>query len=273
GGECVIRISKENYTGSDRKIISVPGFSTAVFDSRLAPLTGEETMLTPAGGVIKSTSGQAVTSGGSLYRTGTLTPGGIKGIVIYPENAVESEKTATMTFVGPQALQGRPPSGWSPLAAFDIRVKDVNDNNININSFLRPCLLRLVNRWPGVAVSSMTLGYWDENTGQWVCASAISISPEEMTGTIEKPGQYAFLIKDSSPVVPPHPIKGQPIPGVSIGSIPTDITTKLVFYPTTIYPGDIARALLTINSRTTPGVSAVVSSGVPVQARIKEKYE
>ncbi|NIN34295.1 MAG: hypothetical protein GTO60_03990, partial [Gammaproteobacteria bacterium] len=47
-GECVIRISKENYTGSDRKIISVTGFSTAVFDSRLAPLTNEETMLTPA---------------------------------------------------------------------------------------------------------------------------------------------------------------------------------------------------------------------------------
>ena len=106
-GECIIRISKENYTYSDRKVISVSGFSSAVFDSRLAPITGEQTTLTPAGGVIESYSDQAITSGGSLYKTSTLNPGGIKGVVIYPENAVASEKTARMTFVGPQAVQGR----------------------------------------------------------------------------------------------------------------------------------------------------------------------
>jgi hypothetical protein len=90
---------------------------------------------------------------------------------------------------------------------------------------------------------------------------------------MEKLGQYAFLIKDSSPLVPPNPVKGQPIPVVSLGSIPTDIATKLDFYPTAIYPGDIARVLLTINSKIDPGTAAVVSSGAPVQARISEKYE
>ncbi|MHC4397786.1 MAG: Ig-like domain-containing protein, partial [Planctomycetota bacterium] len=96
---------------------------------------------------------------------------------------------------------------------------------------------------------------------------------EEMTATIEKTGQYAFLIKDSSPVVPPNPVVSQPVPSVATGSIPTEITTKLDFYPAAIYPGDIARVLLTINSKTAPGTAAVVSSGAPVQARIKEKYE
>ncbi|MHC4397532.1 MAG: Ig-like domain-containing protein, partial [Planctomycetota bacterium] len=96
---------------------------------------------------------------------------------------------------------------------------------------------------------------------------------EEMTATIEKTGQYAFLIKDSSPVVPPNPVVSQPVPSVAAGSIPTEITTKLDFYPAAIYPGDIARVLLTINSKTAPGTAAAVSSGAPVQARIKEKYE
>jgi hypothetical protein len=91
-GECIIRISKENYTYSDRKVISVSGFSSAVFDSRLAPITNEQTTLTPAGGVIESYSDQAITSGGSLYQTSTLKPGGIKGVVIYQENAVARKR-------------------------------------------------------------------------------------------------------------------------------------------------------------------------------------
>ncbi len=238
-GQCVLRITKEGYTDSDRLVLSAAGFSSTVFDARLTPLNHEEKVLLSQGGSF--TSGETV--------------------LIYPEGAVVVEKTAVISAVGPQGLQGRLPSGWSPLAAFDLRILD--------GELLKTCQLRTANRWPGIDSVALILAHWDDNTYKWLAVSTVSVSPEEISGTIAKKGQYAFLIKDTAPLVPPQPVIDNPIPSVTPGSLPanSEITAALDFKPSTIYPGEISAAVLTIKTTT------AISSGVPVQAKINESYQ
>ncbi|MCP4631027.1 MAG: Ig-like domain-containing protein, partial [bacterium] len=251
-GQCVLRIGKENYTYSDRPVLTAPGFSTAVFDSRLAPLNSEEALL-PGGGV--------------LFSIPKAAAGQIKGTLIYPDGAVEGEKTGRITAVGVQALQGRLPAGWSPLAIMDIRIKNNNNDTV---SFLKPCELRATNLWPDADNFSLILGYWDEQSYRWKTEALVSFSPEYLSAYLEKTGQYAFLLRDSAPTVPPKHVVGQAVPGITAGSIPpnSDIRTRLEYVPDKIYPGQTSAAELTIHSIT--GNS--ISSGVPVQARVTERY-
>ncbi|NIN34178.1 MAG: hypothetical protein GTO60_03360, partial [Gammaproteobacteria bacterium] len=239
-GSCVLEISKENYTRSHRWVLSAPGFSSPVFDTRLTPLFPEAQSLVPGGGTLSNGS----------------------GVLVYPDGAVDMERTARLTKVGPQGLAGRLPSGWSPLQVFDLHFQDDTTGDL-----LKPCQLRCINHWPDASSSSFILALWDETGYKWKAVSTVSVSPEDISGTIEKKGQYAFLIKDTAPAAPPQPVLGEPLPAVAQGSVPNTITTNLNFNPEVIYPGDRSQAVLTITS------AEAIASGTPVQAKISENYE
>ncbi len=191
-GQCVIRIDKENYTTSDRVVLPASGFSTAVFDSRISPVNPEAQPLLPEGGVIRS---HTSTIAGQVK--------GVSGALLYPAGAVETGKIGRVTPVGVQALQGRLPSGWSPLAVLDIRVDDNENNNTNI-SFLQPCELRAT--YPGytgpdTVSSPIILVYWDEGVFTWKTVGLASMSPEYLSG----------MLYPGSPRVP-FPIKKISLP-------------------------------------------------------------
>jgi RHS repeat-associated protein len=258
-GQCVLRISRNGYTQSYRLAAAAAGFSSAVFDARLAPLNPGTVSISSEGG--------------------TVSAGNESGTLVFPEGALDVEKTVCFTAVGPQALPSRLPPGWSPLAAFDLRLSG--------GELGKPCQLHLP--LPPAARGSfekppldpaklfsnllepglLILGYWDDFSFQWKAVSGVAASPQELSASLDKTGFYAFLIKDITPVSPPQPIIGQPIAGVPQGTIPgaDQISASLAFTPTAIYPGDTASAELTITS-VTP-----FSSGVPVQADISENYE
>ena len=118
-GKAVVCISKENYTRVTREVNLAPGFCGTLFDARLMELNPETGVITPAGGVIKSNSG--CKTGQYTRKADSQTGGGkIEGVLIAPAGAVETEKTLRISVVGDQALAGRLPPGWSPLAVLEI---------------------------------------------------------------------------------------------------------------------------------------------------------
>ncbi|MCP4196696.1 MAG: hypothetical protein GY762_06045, partial [Proteobacteria bacterium] len=111
-GQCVLEITKEGYTTSHREVLAAAGFGATVFDARIAAVDNpdEELVLKPGGGT-------AVAMNAEPDKTGVR----VRSYLSYPEGAVETEQAIRLTLISPQAIQGRLPAGWSPLAAVDIR--------------------------------------------------------------------------------------------------------------------------------------------------------
>mgnify|MGYP001050745809 CR=1 FL=1 len=61
-GKCVLRVEKEGYTYSDRVVLSAAGFSSALFDSRIALRNTINNTMVPEGGTVAHTRGQAISS-------------------------------------------------------------------------------------------------------------------------------------------------------------------------------------------------------------------
>lgn len=241
---CVVRAEKEGWTKSDRIILTASGFSSEVFDSRIAPLNPETWTLNPEGGVIEI-------------------PSTLRGevVLIYPGGAVDSQKPIKITLLSPQAPQGRLPIGWSPLVIIDI-VPFTLGGGQSEGTFLKPCTLRFKNKWNFPAEKRLVLARWDENDFKWKAESFASITEEYINCTISKLGNFALLIKDIAPIEPSEPAIGEQIPSVQASSI-----GNLIFSPSTIYPHEMSLGSLKI----TP--EQPISSGVPVQAKITERYQ
>ncbi len=249
-GQCVLEISKTGYTRSFRTAVSVSGFGTTLLDARLSPVAAETKTLRPGGGTIASGPGI----------DNRVAP----GLLVYNSGAVTSETAAVFTAVGPQALLGRLPSGWSPPAVFDFRIPGEPSA-----ALLTPGQLRVTNRWPEAETFAPVLARWDETQYQWVAVAHVSVSPEELTAVVRNTGQYAFLIGDTHPAAPPEVVLDQPVPAVqdTPAVIPAGVAAGLGFDPEVIYPGDTTSARLTLTA------AAGITSGVPVQARVMERHE
>jgi RHS repeat-associated protein len=244
GDPCVLRIEKDGYCRNDRSVQVLSGFSATVFDARLAPQPAKEYSLKP--------EGCAIAAGISTAATAQLT---------LPPGAVSAESKVRISPIAEQALQGRLPNGWSPLAAIDIWPSGI--------AFAAPATLFL----PAAALrespagSSRVLARFDETAFKWMVVAVVSGVDSAVEVAIPASGQYAVLVADTAPVVPPAPVANEALPAVAGGAIPAEVTAMLQFAPTEIVPGQSTTGDLTMIA------PASVSSGVAVQARVAENYE
>ncbi|MCP5048207.1 MAG: hypothetical protein GY940_13630, partial [bacterium] len=241
-GRCVLRITKEGYSISDRVVPATAGFGSLLLDSRLQKSEYIQQVFVPGGG------------------NGTF--GGL--IVVYPPGTVETETVVSIDSIGSQAIKARLPYGWSPLEIVDVTIEGATPGN---NPLLKTCTLRIANKWTSVTADKLALARWDEESYQWQSVSPVFVTEDNLAGSFDRAGQYAYLIKDSAPIVPGDAVIGQEVPGVQPGQIPQTLTTTFTFDPVEIYPGETSKGSLTFTSQTP------ISSGVGVQAKIKESYE
>ncbi|MCP4491213.1 MAG: carboxypeptidase regulatory-like domain-containing protein, partial [Gammaproteobacteria bacterium] len=118
-GQCVLEITKEGYTTSHREVLAAAGIGTTVFDARIAPVDNPDEEL-----VIKTTQGLAVAMNANPGETVEK----VRCYMSYPEGAVETPQAIRLALISPQAIQGRLPAGWSPLAAVDFRFLNATGN-------------------------------------------------------------------------------------------------------------------------------------------------
>ncbi|MCP4490431.1 MAG: hypothetical protein GY820_24390, partial [Gammaproteobacteria bacterium] len=174
-----------------------------------------------------------------------------------------------LALISPQAIQGRLPAGWSPLAAVDFRFLNATGNPLK-----KPCALFVGKKsyWAIDDPYALMLVRWDEEIYRWVSVKHMSLKVDALRSTVDRPGQYVFVIQDPRPVLI-YPNVGEPLPVLPdcTLSLPVNSVTNsdLKFTPSEIYPGQTTTAVWTIN----PPEGGTFSSGVKVQANVSERYE
>ncbi|MBU4405659.1 MAG: Ig-like domain-containing protein [Candidatus Aminicenantes bacterium] len=244
---CTLRVEKEGYCRSDRVILSLSGFSATVFDSRLAPQPASEYSLKPEGCAISAAAARDTAIALTL-----------------PPGAVAEENKIRISRIADQALQGRLPCGWSPLAVVDLWPAAI--------AFAAPATLSLPLTQASSLPAAVTLALarWDEQTFKWLAVSVMQVGetpPLQIEAAITACGQYALLVADTVPVVPAAAVAGAALPAVATAVVPDAVTAQLEFSPLEIYPGQSTAGSLTIIP------PSPVSSGVAVQAQVSERYE
>ncbi|MCP4119627.1 MAG: hypothetical protein GY737_30350, partial [Desulfobacteraceae bacterium] len=233
---------------------------TTVFDARIAPVDNPDEEL-----VIKTTKGLAVAMNANPGETAEK----VRCFLTYPEGAVETPQAIRLAKISPQAIQGQLPAGWSPLAAVDFRFLNATGNPLK-----KPCGLLVGKKsyWELDNPYALMLVRWDEEIYRWVSVKHMSLNVDTISSTVDRPGQYVFVIQDPRPVLI-YPKLGEPLPVLPdcTLSLPVNSVTNsdLKFTPSEIYPGQTPTAVWTIN----PAEGGTFSSGVKVQANVSERYE
>jgi hypothetical protein len=242
-GAGILRVARDGWTRVDRSVDIVANRSINVIDARLTPLTPTTD---PISAVLGGTSSGPAGSHLSL----SIAPG-----------ALTASTAVAVTPIGSQGLQGLLPPGWSPVATADIAPHDL--------SFAAPATLTqaVVSGLPNGA--HLVLARWDEATAEWRALLERASAGGALASSVDRAGQYAWLLADTTPVAPPTPTVGAALSGVTPAPIPADATTtvtpqsKIVFYQ----PG--------IRTDVTGAVAPAspLSSGSLIFTRISESYK
>ncbi len=239
GGAGVLQIQKDGWTRVDRRITIVGGQATAMFDARL-------TRLGPSSQALSFATGGSLTSGES---TATFAPGTV------PATAVR------FTAVTQQGLEGLLPTGWTPIAVFDVWPHDVAFNGAVSFS---------IRRLAGSAAVAPLLARWDESASAWRTAGPGQVTADGrfLQASVGTSGHFAFVLPDLVPVAPPAPSGGGVLTGVGDVQLPVTVTTLIEPAPRVLFyqPG----AGSDVRSAITP--QAAVSSGAAIAARLSESY-
>ena len=155
------------------------------------------------------------------------------------------------------------PVGWTPVAAVDIAPHGMA---------LAGGVVSAPNPFNLKAGTTVVLARWDEQVRAWRAAATGVLAQDKgaLDATIHVTGQYAWLVADAAPAVPPPPATGDLIAGVDRALIPLDVTAivnpepRILFYK----PGVKSDVRGTV---TTTG--ALLSSGTLVKSRMIEFYQ
>ncbi|HEX4965048.1 MAG TPA: Ig-like domain-containing protein [Thermoanaerobaculia bacterium] len=219
----------------EREVIVQPGVGTVPVDARLTALA----------------AAVSIDAAGGALSAGDLT-------VAVPAGAVGEATAFHLTRLSAQGLPALLPLGWSPVAAFDLRVDAAAGPTAPLGASFaglpknRP--LQLVTYNPGLHA--------------WILGAA-DLSSADGTLSVSLPalGGYALIVADA--VTPPHPIPeaGQPLEGLGMIALPADATSAGSLSPPSLSPaGGTSMATLTVQS------SAPLPSGTVIQANVTEVY-
>ncbi len=243
-GAALVRVERNGFTTVDRQADLARGGVITLLDSRLTPLDGRVNVLQSVfGGEARSTDGSAVVS--------------------VPSGSLDVDTSLRVTPISPQGLQGRLPSGWSPIAAVDLQPAG--------RPFTQPATLRLPHADTLAQGTAVALAIYDAVSHRWVVQPPGQVSDDRRTlaAPIDRTGQFAFVVPDEGPSVPPAAIPGQVLAGVAGTPIPDTATATGLVLPRSAPPGDGARAVGTVILRPpTP-----VSSGAVLRARVSEQFD
>ncbi|HEX4915707.1 MAG TPA: PKD domain-containing protein, partial [Vicinamibacterales bacterium] len=239
-GSGVLEVTRAGWSRVDRLVDIVANKSTEVVDARLTPLTPNPATVNPVLGANVSTP---------------------RGTLIIPPGVLSAPAPMTMTAIGQQGLQSLLPAGWAPVAIADVTPHDA--------AFNSDATLTLSDIENVPASATLTLAVWDEDARKWRAVGSAPRGTGALSHAIAHPGQFAWLIADTTPAAPPPAVAGDFLAGVVAGRVPVDATSvvspqsKVVFYQ----PG------VSIEVTGLVTLAARVPSGTVVLTRIAEAYQ
>jgi RHS repeat-associated protein len=230
----VLVLQAEGYSGAERTAPVELGLGSVPVDARLTPLAAA-VVVGPAGGTL----GEA---------TGPLS-------VFVAAGGLATETEARLTPLSPQGLPGLLPLGFSPAAAFDLRLG------------ASAAAGSLQATWRGLPAAPLLLVQHRPAVHAWfLVASGLLASSGELSAPLPEAGAYALVVADDEPA-PPIPPPGAALAGLPMAPIPDTATSAGTVEPAVIPPtGGTARGALTVQS------SSPLPSGTVVQAEIRETY-
>ncbi|MBI5142208.1 MAG: Ig-like domain-containing protein, partial [Nitrospirae bacterium] len=194
----------------------------------------------------------------SAYRNAAVWPG--RSFEVFDARLTPVASPASITVLGQQGLAGRLPSGWSPVYAVDVRSSG--------STLALPGTLLIKNTYGFSGAGSVVAARFDEETSKWI-ASDISFEGENIAIGVNAAGQYALLVADTAPSVPPMPAGvGAPILPAATAN-PDTGNAVVEVTPPAVFSAIGARGLTSVVV-TTP---TPIPSGTAVRARITEKYD
>jgi hypothetical protein len=237
-------ISKDGWTSVTRTIPIQNGLGAPVIDARLTPLAPPV--------AIGADGGQATTTLPSL---GQGEPSTVQ--VSVRAGAVGAPVGLQLTGLSPQGLPGLLPLGWSPVAAFDLRLDQSTAK-----------LSGLSVRVDHVSTASVHLVQYRSAIQAWTLVMA-DLAPAQgvIDMTVPSFGTYALVIADT--VQPPLavPSVGQPLTGTAATPVPDTATSTGVVTPAVLPPaGGTALGMLAVQSPTP------LASGTVVQTEVTETF-
>jgi hypothetical protein len=220
-----------DMTAAERTVAIQSGVGTIPVDARLTPLGPEKNV----GG-----------NGGSL-NVGDVS-------ITIPGGTVSSSTGVRLTVLGAQGLPNLLPLGWSPAAAFDVRI-DGTFANIPLGA-------EVANAPDG----TLHLVRYDTAAHAWtVVTTGVTRRYGKAEFSLPQPGAYALVTADDVNV--PQPVSGELLAGVAMQPIPDTATSSGSVNPPTLPPtGGSAVGTLTVHS------PEPLPSGTVVQAEVTETF-
>ena len=235
-GPARLQIEKQGFTRVERAGIQVPADTgIEVYDARLTPLNDEEISVSSVLGKTFSNTFSYVTAGfvPVFEETGVdLSSLTVSEMTLeIPAGALSQDHDFSITQISPQGLAGMLPGGWSPIGVVDISPYGVH--------FQTPANLTIPNML-GLDQGSGTgiiLARWDETAHVWITVTDVTFSPDEETisSAITVSGQYAFLLPDVLPLLPPDPVEGEELSGITKALLSDQITATVSPEPSIIF--------------------------------------
>ncbi|HEX6973973.1 MAG TPA: PKD domain-containing protein, partial [Vicinamibacterales bacterium] len=240
-GAVHVHIERSGYTDADRFAAIVGGQAAILLDARLTPRSGSAKQISPVLG-------------------GTLDAGDLQ--VAVPAGSLTAATSLWLTKVGQQGIQSPLPPGWSPVAVADLSPRGA--------VFAAPATLRAKVPSSIAAGTPLVLVQWDVEARGWraVQQGAAPSNGTSIEGAIAQAGQFAWIVADGQPAVPPMPANGAIIGGVTLADVPTDVTTAITPQPNVIFyqPGVHSDVTGTLTA------PAALPSGTRLWARTTESY-
>ena len=243
-GGALVKVERDGFTSVERQADLARGAVSTLLDARLTRLDSRVTQVQSVFG------GEAASADGSAALS-------------VPSGSLDADTALRVTAISNQGLQGVLPVGWSPIAVVDVQPAG--------RLLTQPATLRLPHADTLAAGSPVALALYDAAQHRWVVQAPGRVSDDRrtLTASINATGQFAFVVPDESPVVPPPAVPGQALAGVGAVPVPATSTATGLVVPRSAPPGDAARALGSIVLQP----PAPQSSGVILRARVTEQFD
>ena len=241
-GPGVVHITNDNWTSADRLVAVEAGQAVEAFDARLTPL----------GAVAQSVS---EVLGGTV--------GTDRAHLVVPPGALAQATALRVVAVSQQGLQGLLPFGWSPVGAAEVEPHGA--------VFGDGTTLRVANGFAIPAGTAFVLARWDDDATAWRSTGAGVLSPDGtmLEAPVTAGGQYAWLVADAVPEVPPMPNAGDLVAGIAESLVPASVTTAITPKPQIVFYKPGVRS----DVRGVVTATGPVSSGGRVWAHLTEAYQ
>ncbi|MEN3337502.1 MAG: hypothetical protein V7647_1178, partial [Acidobacteriota bacterium] len=267
-GNGIVQVAKAGWSALDRPALIKPDTAIELVDARITAAAAGAPIDALAGGtvtgdrVIFLEAWQREVSAAEDPSVGTTT--GPNVTLTIPPGSLSANSTVTLTPLSRQSLPGLLPPGWTP-----IDILDIGPHGLAFASAASVSSPNALNLKAGTPV---TFTAWDEQARAWRALDSTTLAQAKavLTGVVSGTGQYAWVVADTSPSVPPQPAAGELLGGVAAVLLPTTATAVVNPQPRILFykPGVKSVVRGTVS---TPG--ALQPSGTIIRSRITEAYQ